>query len=76
MLRKQQQCPYCHHETGKIHYELQECHYLANDNYVEATVDINADKSMSLIVGDYYGDNTDEIKINYCPICGRKLTND
>ena len=76
MTKKQQQCPYCHHETGKKHYTLLECHYFANDNYVEATVDINTDKSMSLIVGDYYGDNTDEIKINYCPMCGRKLTHD
>ena len=72
--KKKQQCPYCHHETGKKHYILLECHYYANDdNYVEATVDINTDKSMSLIVGDYYGDDTDEIKINYCPKCGRKL---
>lgn len=23
--------------------------------------------------GDYYKDVNDEIKINYCPICGRKL---
>lgn len=70
----QKKCLYCHHETGKKHYILLECHYYANDdNYVEATVDINTDKSMSLIVGDYYGDNTDEIKINYCPKCGRKL---
>ena len=73
MTRKPQQCPYCHHETGRKHNVLQECHYFANDNYVEATVDINTDKSMSLIVGDYYGDNTDEIKINYCPVCGGKL---
>ena len=58
----------------KKHYTLLECHYFANDdNYVEAMVDINTDKSMSLIVGDYYGDSTDEIKINYCPMCGRKL---
>ena len=69
----QKKCPYCHNETGKKHYTLLEWHYFANDNYVEATVDINTDKSMSLIVGDYYGDDTDEIKINYCPMCGRKL---
>ena len=52
MTKKQQQCPYCHHETGKKHYTLLECHYYANDdNYVEATVDINSnDKTMSLIV--------------------------
>ena len=75
-MTKQQECPYCHNKTGKKHYTLLECHYYANDdNYVEATVDINSnDKTMSLIVGDYYGDNTDEIKINYCPICGRKLS--
>ena len=74
MTRNQKDCPYCHHETGKKHYVLLTWHYFANDdNYVEATVDINTDKSMSLIVGDYYGDNTDEIKINYCPMCGRKL---
>lgn len=70
MTRNQKDCPYCHHETGKKHYTLLECH---DDNYVEATVDINTDKSMSLILGDYYGDDTDEIKINYCPMCGRKL---
>lgn len=80
MTRNQKDCPYCHHETRKNHYILLECHYFANDNYVEATVDINTDKSMSLIVGDYYGDDygddTDEIKINYCPMCGRKLSNE
>lgn len=72
----QKKCPYCHNGTGKKHYTLLQCHYFANDNYVEATVDINTDKSLLLIVGDYYGDDTDEIKINYCPICGRKLTHD
>ena len=76
MTRNQKDCPYCHHETGKKHYTLLEWHYFANDNYVEATVDINTDKSMSLIVGDYYGDSTDEIKINYCPMCGRKLNDE
>lgn len=76
MARNQKDCPYCQHETRKKHYVLLTCHYFANDNYVEATVDINTDKSMSLIVGDYYGDDTDEIKINYCPMCGRKLTHD
>lgn len=76
MLKKQQQCPYCHHETGRKHYVLLECHYFANDNYVEATVDINTDKSMLLTISDYYGENMDEIKIKYCPMCGRKLTND
>lgn len=45
----------------------------SDDDFIEATVDINADKSMLLIVGDYYGDDTDEIKIKYCPICGREL---
>lgn len=52
MARNQKDCPYCHHETRKKHYVLLTCHYFANDdNYVEATVDINTDKSMSLIVG-------------------------
>lgn len=72
-MATKEKCQYCHNEIGREHYVLLECHYFANDNYVEATVDINTDKSMSLIVGDYYGDDTDEIKINYCPICGRKL---
>lgn len=74
MTRKdQKKCPYCHNEIGKTHYTLLECHYFANDNYVEAAVDINTNKSMSLMISDYYGDNNDEIKINYCPMCGRKL---
>lgn len=73
MTKKQQQCPYCHHETGRKHNILLNYNFLtSDDNYVEATVDIN-DQSMLLTVGDYYADNDDEIKINYCPICGRKL---
>lgn len=72
MTKKKQQCPYCHHKTGRKHYVLLECHYFANDNYVEANVDIK-DKSMFLNIGDYYKDVNDEIKINYCPMCGRKL---
>lgn len=74
MARNQKDCPYCHHETGKKHYTLQKCHYFANDNYVEVAVDINTNKSMSLMISDYYRSNDDEIKINYCPICGRKLS--
>lgn len=73
MTKKQQQCPYCHHETGGKHCVLLEYAYLtSNDDYVEANVDIK-DKSMFLNIGDYYKDVNDEIKINYCPICGRKL---
>ncbi len=75
-MTKQQECPYCHHETGKKHYVLVNINFLTSDDEcMEATVDINSnDKTMSLIVGDYYGDSTDEIKINYCPMCGRKLS--
>lgn len=74
MTRKQQYCPYCHHETGKKHNVLLNYTFLtSDDDFIEATVDINADKSMLLIVGDYYGNDTDEIKIKYCPICGREL---
>lgn len=74
MVRKQQQCPYCNHETGRKHNFLLNYNFLtSDDDLIEATVDINADKSMLLIVGDYCRDDTDEIKINYCPICGRKL---
>lgn len=73
MTKKQQQCPYCHHETGGKHCVLLGYTYLtSNDDYVEANVDIK-DKSMFLNIGDYYKDVNDEIKINYCPICGRKL---
>ena len=75
MIRKQQQCRYCHNEIGRPHYALLDSHfYTSDDELMEATVDINSnDKTMSLIVGDYYGDDTDQIKINYCPKCGRKL---
>lgn len=74
MTKKQQQCPYCHHETGRKHNILLNYNFLtSDDDFIEVTVDINADKSMLLIVGDYYGDDTDEIKIKYCPMCGRKL---
>ena len=30
MTKKQQQCPYCHHETGKKHYTLLEWQNIAN----------------------------------------------
>ena len=72
MLATKENCPYCHNEIGREHYILLKCNYFVNDNYVEGTVDID-DKSMLLTVGDYYNDNEDEIKINFCPICGRKL---
>lgn len=74
----QKKCPYCHNEIGKKHYVLVNSNFLTSDDeYMEATVDINSnDKTMSLIVGDYYGDSTDEIKINYCPMCGRKLSDE
>lgn len=61
MTKKQQQCPYCHHETGGKHCVLLEYTYLtSNDDYVEANVDIK-DKSMFLNIGDYYKDVNDEI---------------
>ncbi|MEJ6075487.1 hypothetical protein [Lactobacillus johnsonii] len=72
--KQNQKCPYCHNEIGRVHYALLDSNFLTSDEYMEATVDINSnDKTMVLTIGDYYGDNTDEIKINYCPICGRKL---
>ncbi|MFD3267894.1 hypothetical protein [Lactobacillus johnsonii] len=76
ITKQQEKCPYCHNEIGRLHYALLANHfYTSDDEYMEATVDINSnDKTMSLIVGDYYGDDTDEIKINYCPMCGRKLS--
>lgn len=74
IIRNQKDCPYCHHETRRKHNVLLNYTFLtSDDDFIEATVDINTDKSMSLIVGDYYGDGSEEIKINYCPMCGRRL---
>lgn len=71
----QEKCPYCHNEIGKTHYALVGSNfYTSDDEYMEATVDINSnDKTMSLTIGDFYGDDSEEIKINYCPMCGRRL---
>lgn len=73
--KQNQKCPYCHNEIGKTHYALLASHfYTSDDECMEATVDINSnDKTMSLTIGDFYGDDSEEIKINYCPMCGRKL---
>lgn len=69
--KQQEQCPYCHHETGRKHNILLNYNFLtSDDDLIETTV---ANKSMLLTVGDYCGDDTNEININYCPMCGRKL---
>ena len=75
MTNKLKKCPYCHDEIGRVHYALLASNFhTSDDEYMEATVNINSnDKTMLLTIGDYYGDDTDEIKINYCPMCGRKL---
>lgn len=73
--KQNRKCPYCHNEIEKTHYALVGSNfYTSDDEYMEATVDINSnDKTLVLTIGDFYGDNSDEIKINYCPMCGRKL---
>lgn len=73
--KQNQKCPYCHNEIGKTHYALVNSNFLTSDDEcMEATVDINSnDKTMSLTISDFYGDDSEEIKINYCPMCGRKL---
>lgn len=73
--KQNQKCPYCHNEIGKKHYMLVNSNFLTSDDeYMEATVDINSnDKTIVLTIGDCYSDDSYEIKINYCPMCGREL---
>lgn len=73
--KQNQKCPYCHNEIGKTHYALIGSNfYTSDDEYMEATVDINSnDKTIVLTIGNCYCDDSYEIKINYCPMCGRKL---
>lgn len=74
MTRNVKKCPYCHNEIGKTHYALIDNQFYTNDEYIEGTVDINSnDKTLVLAIGDCYEDYSYEIKINYCPICGRRL---
>lgn len=77
MTKQQEKCPYCHNEIGKTRYALIDNHFYTNDEYIEGTVDINSnDKTLVLTIGDCYEDYSDEIKINYCPMCGRKLSDE
>lgn len=75
MTRNLKKCPYCHDEIGKTHYTLVAGNfYTSDDEYIEATVNINSnDKTLVLTIGDCCEDYSDEIKINYCPMCGRRL---
>lgn len=70
-----EKCPYCHNEIGRQHYALVGSNFFTSDDeYMEATVNINSnDKTLVLTIGDCYCDDSDEIKINYCPMCGRRL---
>lgn len=67
MTEEQKNCPYCHNEKGTSYPKFFEC------NYKEADASIDLDENVISF------DNSDghfmygEFKINYCPICGRKL---
>lgn len=67
MTEEQKNCPYCHNKKGESQPKFFEC------NYKEADASIDLDENVISF------DNSDghfmygEFKINYCPICGRKL---
>ena len=67
LTQEQQNCPYCHEEKNQYGPKLLEC------NVKEACASIELDEKIISF------DNSDghfiygEFKINYCPICGRKL---
>lgn len=68
----QDECVFCH--AGKDHAELLDADiYSEDDDYIEATVDIVNKNILHLYVCDAMYDDTDNIEINYCPVCGRKL---
>lgn len=68
MTEEQRKCPYCHEEKNQYGPKLFEC------NVKEACASIELDEKIISF------DNSDghfiygEFKINYCPICGRELT--
>lgn len=71
-------CPYCHHRLNKPHYELLLADISSDDYgddlYIRADVDISEQNTMSLWLSTDEGETaTDEISINFCPMCGRKL---
>lgn len=63
----QENCPYCHVEKGHNYPRLFEC----NVREADASIDLDENKiSFDNSDGHFiYG----EFKINFCPICGRKL---
>ena len=68
----QDECVFCH--AGEDHFELLDADiYSDDDDYIEATVDIVNKNIFHLYINDAMYDNTDNIKIAYCPVCGRKL---
>ena len=71
-------CPYCHHNLNDPHYELLLADLgsddYGDDQYIRADVDILEHGTMNLCLStDDRESETDEISINFCPMCGRKL---
>lgn len=69
----QDECVFCH--AGEDHVELLDADiYSDDDDYIEATVDIVNKNILHLYINYATYVDTDNIKIAYCPVCGRKLT--
>ena len=65
MTKQQEKCPYCATNHSK---DLFNCS--GNDYFVSVSI---RQSKMYLMVFSYDGDYSEDLPINYCPICGRKL---
>ena len=71
----QDECVFCH--AGEDHVKLLDADiYSDDDDDIEAIVDIVNKNILQLYINDAMYDDTDNIKIAYCPVCGRKLTDE
>lgn len=77
----QENCPYCHTDicytsaTGEREEEVPQKYlynYESQDSLFNAAMYLLS-KELCIDVDDESGALADKIKINYCPICGRKL---
>lgn len=73
-------CPYCHFETvhtlgGDEKQPIEFLHYLQRDSWLRNFyLFISDEKTLCFGFESLDGRYGDNLNINYCPMCGRKLT--
>ena len=70
----QKKCPYCHHgEQGFINPRKDLFSSDGSDYFISVSI---RKSKMHLAVLSWDGGYSENLPINYCPMCGRKLTHD